>query len=184
MKNKIVISFFVCALVFSLGFLFFLKGVENRGAKFESDKDGGDEASIPKDLGSHRSVTRESGSKRKISDEENVEFRPVTALSLLEFSEIGLKNIADIKKSLGSGTGWVISNSPENAEPHETLTKAFERMHNNVSMASIPTKFCEDDEFFYFSGGNTAHEILDFSSGIAVSKKDGSMASWEMPPVE
>ena len=34
-------------------------------------------------------------------------------------------------------------------------------------MALLPTVGFEDKEFFYFSGGNTAYPVNDFSKGMA-----------------
>jgi hypothetical protein len=182
MKNKIIIGCFICALVVAIIFSLFLQGSENGGAGFESSKDKAMETSTPKDSGHQRSVKRESRSDRKILDKKNLEFTPVTALSLLEFSNFGLKKIVAIRKSLESGSGWVNYEMLGNGEPVKTPAEAFNWMHKNVNMACIPKKYIEDDEFFYFSGGATAYEVLDFSSGIAVSKKDRSVKSWEIAP--
>ena len=45
-------------------------------------------------------------------------------------------------------------------------------------MAVQPSVGFEDNEFFYFSGGNTAYPVKDFSKGIAISKDTGEISAW------
>ena len=61
----------------------------------------------------------------------------------------------------------------------ETATAAFHRININLSMAAPPEVYSEDANYFYFSGGLTAHKVDDFSSGIRVSKSGGIIQVWE-----
>lgn len=185
MKNKIIIRVFICTLVFVVIFWLFLRGSENGGERSESNKDKVMETSIPKGSDNQRSVKLgEPRSDREILEKKNPIFKPVNNLERLKFSDFGLKHIEAIKKSINSGSGNALGKSTENGKPHKTVTEAFERIFKNVSMTrgSVPEKYFDDDEFFYFSDGQTGGEILDFTFGIAVSKKDGSMVSWRMDP--
>jgi hypothetical protein len=56
--------------------------------------------------------------------------------------------------------------------------EAINYLNTNHSMARLPTVAFEDDEFFYFSGGNTAYPVKEFSRGIAVSKATGEITAW------
>lgn len=117
---------------------------------------------------------------RRISNRKEPRFTAVGRLRKLEFSDMDIEVIAKIKKSLASGS--VLSKPREETDPIETIDEAFDFMNVNVNMAYVPQKYLEDDDAFYFSGGTTADAVLDFSSGIAVNKKDRAVTSWELNP--
>jgi hypothetical protein len=60
----------------------------------------------------------------------------------------------------------------------ESRDAAVAHLEINLSMAVRPAVAFEDAEFFYFSGGNTAYVVTDFSSGIAINKATGEIVSW------
>jgi hypothetical protein len=90
--------------------------------------------------------------------------------------ELGSVKIREIKEALKTGSTFVHASSDQ--EPITTVEEAFGFMNINISMAYTPENYCEDDENFYFSGGTTASQVVDFSSGLAVNKKDNSVTSW------
>lgn len=90
--------------------------------------------------------------------------------------ELGSEKIREIKEALKSGTTFVHASSDQ--EPITTIEAAFDFMNTNISMAYTPENYFEDDENFYFSGGTTASRVVDFSSGLAVNKKDKSVTAW------
>jgi len=55
---------------------------------------------------------------------------------------------------------------------------AVAHLEVNLSMAVRPTVAFEDDDFFYFSGGNTAYPVKDFSKGIAINRATGEITAW------
>ena len=93
---------------------------------------------------------------------------------------MGIETVEKIKKLLASGSE--LAKPQEDVEVIERIEEAFDFMNMNVNMAYVPQKYLEDDKFFYFSGGTTSDEVLDFSSGIAVNKKDRSITSWDFRP--
>lgn len=59
-----------------------------------------------------------------------------------------------------------------------TREEAFNRFYRNMGIACAPTVACEDEVFYYFSGGTTAHPVTDFSKGILVEKATGEIGRW------
>ncbi len=116
----------------------------------------------------------------KTNNRKEPRFTAVGRLKNLECSDMGIETIAKIKKSLASG--FILSKPREDADPIKTIEEAFGFMNVNVNMAYVPKKYLEDDDAFYFSGGITSGEVLDFSSGIAVNKKNKTITSWEFSP--
>lgn len=116
----------------------------------------------------------------KITNRNEPQFTAVGRSRKLEFSDMDIETIAKIKKSVASGS--VLSKPREDADPIETIDEAFDFLSVNVNMAYVPQKYFENDDAFYFSGGTSADAVLDFSSGIAVNKKDSTITSWESNP--
>jgi hypothetical protein len=56
--------------------------------------------------------------------------------------------------------------------------EAVAHLNLSLSMAVKPSVAFEDKEFFYFSGGNTAYPVKDFSKGIAIRKDTGEISAW------
>lgn len=56
--------------------------------------------------------------------------------------------------------------------------EAVAHLNVSLSMAVKPSVAFEDNEFFYFSGGNTAYPVKDFSKGVAISKATGEIIAW------
>ena len=52
--------------------------------------------------------------------------------------------------------------------------------HGMVGVGSVSVIFFESDRFFGMSGGLGVRLVYDFSSGILVSKSDGSVYTWTM----
>lgn len=117
---------------------------------------------------------------RKISNRERLPYTAISPRKNLEFSGIDIEVINIIKKSLESGS--VLAKAQENIDPLETIEEAFDYMNMSVNMAYVPQKYLYDNEAFYFSGGTTSDEVLNFSSGIAVKKKDRTITSWDSGP--
>ncbi len=105
---------------------------------------------------------------------------PLYTLAELKLSNRGIEIIEKIKKSIASG--YVHPKPQDDSDPIETIEEAFDFMNMSISMAYVPQKYLEDDEAFYFSGGTTSEAVLDFSSGIAVNKKDRTITSWKSAP--
>ena len=55
---------------------------------------------------------------------------------------------------------------------------AITYLNKSLSMALSPSIAFEDTAFFYFSGGNTAYEVKDFSQGIVISRATGDLMTW------
>jgi len=119
-------------------------------------------------------------SNRKKPSKNRSRFTAADRLKNLEVQNIDIETVAEIKKSLQSGSA--LSEPKENSVSIKTIDEAFDFMNKNVNMAYIPEKYFEDDDAFYFSGGTTAHAVLDFSSGISVNKKDRKITSWKLKP--
>lgn len=68
----------------------------------------------------------------------------------------------------------------ESWKPRTIASREDAVAHLNVSlsMAVKPSVAFEDTEFFYFSGGNTAYPVMDFSKGVAISKATGEIIVW------
>lgn len=68
----------------------------------------------------------------------------------------------------------------ESWKPRTIASREDAVAHLNVSlsMAVKPSVAFEDNEFFYFSGGNTAYPVKDFSKGVAISKATGEIIAW------
>jgi hypothetical protein len=69
---------------------------------------------------------------------------------------------------------------PESWKPHTIASREEAVAHLNVSLSMVvkPSVGFEDSEFFYFSGGNTAYPVKDFSNGISISKDTGEISAW------
>lgn len=55
---------------------------------------------------------------------------------------------------------------------------AITYLNTSLSMALSPSVAFEDKAFFYFSGGNTAYAVSDFSQGIAINRATGDLLTW------
>jgi hypothetical protein len=55
---------------------------------------------------------------------------------------------------------------------------AIAYLDTSLSMALSPSVAFEDEAFFYFSGGNTAYAVRDFSQGIAINRATGDLLTW------
>ena len=55
---------------------------------------------------------------------------------------------------------------------------AITHLNTSLSMALSPSVAFEDEAFFYFSGGNTAYAVRDFSQGIAINRATGDLLTW------
>lgn len=71
-----------------------------------------------------------------------------------------------------------ISSDSLKQRPIASREDAVAHLNINLSMALRPSVAFEDDEFFYFSGGNTAYPVKDFSKGIAINKATGEITAW------
>jgi len=94
----------------------------------------------------------------------------------LELVQLDAEKLGLIKKSLALGS--ILAKPQENEGLIKTSGEALDFLNANISMAEIPEKYAEDDEAYYFSGGTSASRVLDFSSGIAVSKRSGVVTIW------
>jgi hypothetical protein len=179
MKLKIII---LCALVLTLILSFLLKSPDAQK----------DEVSvraseiIPVDL----NVSNDEVTLSQINDipvilnvdEDSPDAKPLLVTRIfkpkrnLREVELGSVKIREIKEALKTGSTFVHASSDQ--EPITTAEEAFGFMNINISMAYIPEDYFEDDENFYFSGGTTASQVVDFSSGLAVNKKEKSVTSW------
>jgi hypothetical protein len=102
------------------------------------------------------------------------EYKPLNGRKL-KASPLGRDEIASIHNSVNERP---ITPSESDIQI-ETATAAFQRININLSMAAPPEVYSEDANYFYFSGGLTAHQVNDFSSGIRVSKSGGAIQVWE-----
>jgi hypothetical protein len=181
MKNKFIIGAFVfVAIVVIISFR--SQKSETKDTDFELNKNRNNEVKHLRERGAPQKGTQKETPKleRKISNRKESEFTAIDPRKFFELSDMGIETINIIKKSLASGS--VLSKSQENVDPIERIEEAFDFMNVNVNMAYVPSKYLEDDEAFYFSGGTTSEEVLDFSSGIAVNKKDRTITSWDSKP--
>lgn len=62
------------------------------------------------------------------------------------------------------------------------LAEAVDYLWRNVCMACPPACCAETTDAFWFSGGTSVWLVPDFSSGMAVMRKDGAILSWKLPP--
>jgi hypothetical protein len=52
--------------------------------------------------------------------------------------------------------------------------------HTSIANDMKPERWCEDDKYYYFSGGHHADRVMsDFSCGFAIIKATGGRVSWE-----
>ena len=181
MKNTIIVGILTLVVIGGMVFLW-LQKPESADADFKLSESKNAEIKP-----SSRQVSLQEGTPRessklepKITNRKEPRFTAVGHSRKLEFSDMGIETIAEIKKSLASGS--ILSKPREDAGPIETIKEAFDYLNENVNMAYVPQKYLEDDDAFYFSGGTTANAVLDFSSGIAVSKKDRTVTSWKSTP--
>lgn len=60
-----------------------------------------------------------------------------------------------------------------------TLAEAAEYLNRNVCMAFPPVLCVETADAFFFSGGRSTKPVYDFSCGMAVTKADGAIWTWD-----
>ena len=64
------------------------------------------------------------------------------------------------------------------AKGPETLDEAGAFLFRNMSMACPPARCASWEGWFLFSGGTTATEVTDFSTGLAIKKGSTTIYSW------
>ena len=72
----------------------------------------------------------------------------------------------------------VIAGTKDGGTPIKSREEAAGHLNIHVSMAMRPSIGFENNEYFFFSGGNTAYPLNDFTKGLGVRKVDGGIISW------
>lgn len=158
------------------------KKSETKSSDFDLKKNSDIEVKDPREWGAlHKNTQKEiTKLERRISNRKELQFTAIGPRKFLELSDMDIEIIKKIRDSLASGS--VLHKSQENDDQLKSIEEAFDFMNVNVNMAYVPRKYLEDGEAFYFSGGTTTVEVIDFSAGIAVNKKDRTITSWDSKP--
>ncbi len=183
MKNKIIIIFLVLIFVgFVIIISFKSQKSETKSANLELKNNKIAEATSLRERFTPQERTQQDNPRfeRKMPSRLSRQFTAIKPMENLELSDMDIGIISIIKKSLE--TGFVLSKAQVNVDPIETIEEAYNYINVNINMACVPRKYLIDNDFFYFSGGTTSDEVVDFSSGIAVNKNDRTITSWNSNP--
>lgn len=134
-------------------------------------------SSLNRSLPRNAAATGDKGTDARASNEY-----PVSSVQALTIQELVRKvnlngdEVRKIKQLFNSGPLSIPKITREGSVT--TMEEAFQHINININMAYVPENYYEDDDYFFFSGGTSAKAVRDFSSGLAVNKKDGEIISW------
>jgi hypothetical protein len=95
----------------------------------------------------------------------------------LRFVSLDDELVLEIKESLSSGQVYIVGRT--DFEGFDDGRDALDQLKNRP-LPFVPINYFDDGEIVFFSGGAVPEPVFDFSTGLAVNRKDGSVTTWDV----